>query len=188
MTRISTKMANEFKNLLEDAVESLASKEYIDSLKKLIKEQSDTIKELGLKIVKSEEKIKTNEETIARLNERVSLREGKIVYLETQDKLKARKLDDLEQYGRRESLRFNGFPTKQIESSENCTKMVKQYIRNTLKIEVDDNDFNRIHRIGQNYRRDDGKECQQVVVKFKGFIPRTKVYRARKHKSDISIQ
>ena len=145
MTRSSMKMANEFKNLLDDTVKSLASKEDIDSLKILIKEQSDTIKELGLKIVKLEEKVTTNEETIARLNGRVSLLEGKIVYSETQDKLKARKLDDLEQYGCRESLRFNKFQTKQSESSENCAMMVKQYIRNTLKVEVDDNDFNYIH-------------------------------------------
>ena len=27
-----------------------------------------------------------------------------------------------------------------------------------------------------------------MIVKFKGFIPRTKIYRARKHKTDISIQ
>ena len=46
------KMANEFKNVLNDAVKSLASKEYIDSLKILIKEKSDTIKELGLKKTK----------------------------------------------------------------------------------------------------------------------------------------
>ena len=181
-------MSNEFKNLLDGAMESLASKEDIDSLKILIEDQSDTIKELGLKIVKLEEKVTISEETIERFDERVSLLEGKIVYLETQDKLKARKLDDLKQYGRCERFRSNGFQTKQDESSEDCTKMVEQYIRNTLKVEVDDNDFNRIHRIGQKYKRDDGKECQQVIVKFKGFIPRTKVYRARKHKSDISVQ
>ena len=124
MARSSTKMANEFKNLLDDAVKSLASKEDIDSLKILIKDQSDTIKELGLKIVKLEENVTTNEETIARLDERVSLLEGKIVYLETQDKLKAKKLNDLEQYGRHESLRFNGLQTKQNESIENCAMMV----------------------------------------------------------------
>ena len=184
----STKMANKFKNLLDDGVKSLASKEDINWLKISIKDQSDTIKELGLKIVNLEEKVTINEETIARLDERISLLEGKIMYLETQDKLKARKLDDLEQYGRRKSLRFNGFQMKQNESSEDCAKMVKEYIRNTFKVEVDDNDFNRIQGIGQKYRRDDGKECQQVIVKFKGFIPRTKVYRARKHKFDISVQ
>ena len=116
----STKMANEFKNLLDDGVKSLASKEDIDWLKISIKDQSDTIKELGSKIVNLEEKVTINEETIARPDERISLLEGKIMYLETQDKLKARKLDDLEQYGRRESLRFNGFQTKQNESSEDC--------------------------------------------------------------------
>ena len=102
-----------------------------------------------MKIVKLEEKVTTNKETIARIDERVSLLEGKTVHFETQDKLTARKLDDLEQYGRRESLRFNGFQTMQNESSKDCAKMVKQYIRNTLKVEVDENDFNRIHRIGQ---------------------------------------
>ena len=85
MTRSSMKMGNEFKNLLDDAVKSLVSKEDIDSIKILIKEQSDTIKELGLKKTKLEEKVTSNEETIARLNERVSSLESKIVYLQTQD-------------------------------------------------------------------------------------------------------
>ena len=125
MTRSSTKMTNEFKNLLDDAVKSLASKEDIDSLKILIKDQSDMITELGLKIVKLGEKVTTNEETIARLDERVPLLEGKTMYLETQDKLEAKKLDDLEQYGRRESLRFNGFQTNQNKSSEDRAKRVK---------------------------------------------------------------
>ena len=44
------------------------------------------------------------------------------------------------------------------------------------------------HWIEQKYWCDDGKECQQVIVKFNVFFPRMKVYRARKHKSDISIQ
>ena len=65
MTRSSTNMANEIKNLLDDAVKSLASKEAIDSLKILIKQQSDTIKELRMKIVKLEEKVTTNEGAIA---------------------------------------------------------------------------------------------------------------------------
>ena len=70
------------------------------------------IKEFGLKITKLEEKVTTNEKAIARLNERVSSVEGKIGYLETQDILKVRRLDDLEQYGWSKSLRFNGFQTK----------------------------------------------------------------------------
>ena len=106
-------------------MKSLVSKEDIDSLKIIMKDQSDSSKDLGLKIAKLKEKVTTNEETIARLNEGVSSQEDKIVSLETQDKLKGRKLDDLEQYGRRESLRFNCFLTKQNESSGNCANMVK---------------------------------------------------------------
>ena len=44
MAKISTKMANKFKNILDDAVKPLASKEDIGSLKILIKTQSDAIK------------------------------------------------------------------------------------------------------------------------------------------------
>ena len=102
---------------------------------------------------------------IARLNERVSSLEDKAVYLETQDTLKTRKFDDLERFSHCE--RFNRFQTKQNESSENWAKTVRQYIRNTVKVEANDNDFNRIHRIGQKYRGDDGKECQQVIDKIK---------------------
>ena len=69
MTRSSTKMANEFKNLLDDAVKYLSSKEDIDLLKILIKEQNDTIKELDLKITELEENVKSNEVTIAGLDE-----------------------------------------------------------------------------------------------------------------------
>ena len=64
----------------------------------------------------------------------------------------------------------------------------KQYILNTLKVEIDHNDSNRIHRIGQKYQGNDEKKCQLVIAKFKGFILRTKVNRARKQRSDISIQ
>ena len=40
MARSSTKIANEFKNLLDDAVKSLASKEDIDLLKILIRDDT----------------------------------------------------------------------------------------------------------------------------------------------------
>ena len=43
------------------------------------------------------------------------------------DSLKARKLDDVERYGRRKSLRLNGFHTTTSESSKNCAKMVKEF-------------------------------------------------------------
>ena len=50
--------------------------------------------------------------------------------------------------------------------------------KNTLKVDIHDNNFSGIHWIGQKYQGNEGKKCQLVIVKFKGFIPRTKVYTA----------
>ena len=65
MTRNSMKVANEFKNLADNSMKSLASKEDIDSLNILIEEQSYPMKELGLKTKKLEEHVTANEEAIA---------------------------------------------------------------------------------------------------------------------------
>ena len=55
-TRNLMQMTHGFINLLDDAVQSVASKEDIDSLKKLFWVQSDMIKELELEITNLEKK------------------------------------------------------------------------------------------------------------------------------------
>ena len=109
--------------------------------------------------------------------------EGELAYFESQEELKSRKIDNLEQYGRRESLRFSGFEVKENESKEECESKVKSYIKNCLNVDIEESEF---HIIGPKINKN-GKVFQQIIVKFKGFVPRTKVYRARKHKADIAI-
>ena len=75
---------------------------------------------------------------------------------------------------------------KENESKEESESKVKSYIKNCLNVDIEESDFNRIHRIGPKINKN-GKAFQQVIVKFKGFVPWTKVYRARKHKADIAI-
>ena len=75
---------------------------------------------------------------------------------------------------------------KENESKEECESKVKSYIKNCLNVDIEESDFNRIHRIEPKINKN-GKVFQQIIVKFKGFVPRTKVYRARKHKADIAI-
>ena len=72
------------------------------------------------------------------------------------------------------------------ESKEECEDVVKSYIKNSLNVDIEDSEYNRINRIGPKIRKS-GKTFQQIIVKFKGFVLRTKVYRARKHKADIGI-
>ena len=56
-------------------------------------------------------------------------------------------------------LRLNGIPAKEKESSEKFANMVKEYNQHILKVELNDNEFNCIHRISQKYGGYDGKTC-----------------------------
>ena len=64
--------------------------------------------------------------------------------------------------------------------------VAKSYIKNNLNVDIEESVFNRIYRIGPKINKN-GKTFQQIIVKFKSFVPRTKVCRARKHKADIAI-
>ena len=73
------------------------------------------------------------------------------------------------------------------ESKEVCESKVKSYIKNCLNAHTEESEFNKIHRIGSKINKN-GKAFQQIIVKFNSFVPRTKVYRARKHKADFAIR
>ena len=148
--------------------------------------QSTLIKNLTEKISTLDEKRNASEASIEKLNDKITNLEGKLAYFESQDELKSRKIDYLKQYGHQESLRFSGFEVKENESKEECESKVKSYIKNCLNVDVEESEFNRIHRIGPKINKN-GKAFQQIIVKSKGFVPRTKVYTARKHKADIAI-
>ena len=70
---------------------NLLQKKNIDSLKILISKQSDTIKELVLKITKIKEKVTANAKSIVKPDKRVSSLESKLIYMEMHDNSKARK-------------------------------------------------------------------------------------------------
>ena len=96
--------------------------------------------------------------------------EGKLAYFESQDELKSRKIDDLEQYRHRESPRFSGFEVKQNESKEEeYEHVVKSYIKNSFNVYKDESEYNRIHRIWPKIKMN-GKTFQQIIVIFKGFV------------------
>ena len=181
-------MSGDIKSYLDDAIKNLVTKSDIDSLKSFIEEQSALIKNLTEKISTLDEKLNASEASIEKLNDKITNLEKKLAYFESQDELKSDiwKIDDLEQYGRRESLRFSGFEVKENESKEECESKVKIYIKDCMNVDIEESEFNRIHRIGPEINKN-GKAFQQIIVKFKGFVPRTKCYRAMKEKSDIAI-
>ena len=138
------------------------------------------------KILTLDKKLNASETSIEKLNNKITNLEGKLAYHEFQDELKSWKIDDLERYRHQESLRFSGFEVKEHESKEECGSKVKSYTKNCLNVDIKESEFNRIHKIRPKINKN-GRAFQQIIVKFKGFVPQAKVYRARKHKVDITI-
>ena len=147
-TRNSAKISAENESYLDDAIKNLVTKSDINSLKSFIEEQSALIKNLTEKISTLDEKLNRSEASIEKLNDKITNLQEKIAYVESHDELKSIKIDDLEQWGRRKSLRFSGFEVKENKSKEEWESKVKSYIKNSLNADIEESEFNRIHRIG----------------------------------------
>ena len=99
-------MSAETESYLDDTIKNLVTKSDIDSFKSFIDEQSALIKNLTKKKTILAEKLNASEASIEKLNDKITNSAGKLAYFESQDELISKKIDDLEQYGCRESLRL----------------------------------------------------------------------------------
>ena len=164
---------NDIKQYLDDAIRTLVEKDDVMKLKNFIEEQSSLIMIYLQKL--QLQKRNSSKTSVSKLNAKFGSLEEKLVYFESQNESKTRNFDDLEQYGRRECLRFSG------------ERIIKNYIKDTLKIDIRENDYNRIHRVGPMITNNNGQLPQQITVKLKDFSPRSSVHRARKRKSNIFV-
>ena len=96
---------NDIKQYLYDAIKTLVTKDDIVKLKDLIEQKNSLSKDLTSKLLALEQKVDSSEASVSKLNTKVDSLEEKLRYLESQYELKARKLDDLEQYGRPECFK-----------------------------------------------------------------------------------
>ena len=99
-------MSAETESYLDDTIKNLVTKSDIDSFKSFIDEESALIKNLTKKKTILAEKLNASEASIEKLNDKITNSAGKLAYFESQDELISKKIDDLEQYGCRESLRL----------------------------------------------------------------------------------
>ena len=176
----SGKLSPEVESYFDNLVKRLASKDDIQSLKELIEEQNTAI-------IKLNKRVNDQENVITSLESKIENLEGEVLSIKKQNNLSERKNDDLEQYGRRTSLRIDGLEVSEKETASECESKVKSYISEVLELEIDENDYDRVHRIGKKME-EGGKFFQQTIVKFKSFSPRTKVYRSRPRSGGIKIK
>ena len=134
-------------NLLRSSTAELKSE--IDCLKALISQKNEQIVSLNTKVV---EVVQRNVELSIELKD---LRDDVVV-----------KIDDLEQYGRKNSLRIEGVAIADKESNEQLTKKVIDTL-NEMGANVTSEDIFRLHRSGKPYTRG-GRRVAQTIVRFHG--------------------
>ena len=60
---------------------------------------------------------------------------------------------------------------------EHGKKLINLFnIKDTLKIDIGEIDYNRIQRVGPKITNNNGQVLQQIIVKFKGSSSRSSVY------------
>ena len=189
-------LKEQIQDILSPIQDKLANIPTKDDLKDyLCKVEDDIMKKLNEKFTCLEVKIKqleervdnstTNDVTISEFNQRINSIEEKIDQFGDLE----RRIDESEQYSRRQCLRFLNIKLPPPEEMERCTEIIETILRD-LDCGVVIDSVDRAHRIGPVKVRDDGR-YQQIIVRFNSFKDRTKVYRARKSlygKSTIRIR
>ena len=109
------------------------------------------------------------------LSEIVKKKEEKIIELELKANKLEMKVDELEQYSRRNSLRVTGLPER---DGEDVTAMCTKLITDDLCCDsFSVSSIDRIHRVGP--KRQDGKS-RPILIKFATYRDRALVYGARR--------
>ena len=102
--------------------------------------------------------------------------QDKVEQLEKQSQLLEKKTEDLEQESRLTSVvMVNEWPENKLEST---LTMATNYIQEALKIDVNDNDILKCHRIGK--KRESGRAPRPILLKFASVSLKTEVLTARR--------
>ena len=133
-------------------------------------------------IDKFEQKLNNQEDRIVKLESTLALRENTI------EKLLVA-CDNNEQYSRRSCLRINGIETEKEQKEDNKSVIDKVKVcYDKLGVDFDHHAIDRAHRIGKKFVDKDGVETQQIIVKFRSWIDRRKLYIARPKKPKVKVK
>ena len=152
---------NELEETVRRVVEDTLRNE--DSLKVLANLIKETV--ANVIIAELQSTIESNTAVIKELQCSVKEKDKRIEDLEG-------KLDDLEQYQRRQCLRIFGVKE---EESEDSDKIVAE-VSHKIGVEVQACDIDRSHRVG----RRDGDRPRPIIVKFVSYRKRSEVYRNKR--------
>lgn len=144
-------------------------------------DQGDLLRRLAL----LEKTVENQSAQLVLLESTVALKSSTIDALKIHiDSLEARvavnepRVEALEQYGRRTSLRIHGVKTKDDESDEDVVKVVEK-VAEQIGVDISRDDIFRCHRVGKEKKLDNGVSTKQIIVKWRSWNARCAFYRAR---------
>ena len=97
------------------------------------------------------------------------------------------KIEDLEQYSRRNCLILGGYEEKK---QENTDSIVQDTFREKLKVELTLDDIERTHRLGGRRKQEEELEpaaSRPIVIKFCSYRKRQEVMERRLHNNTIIL-
>ncbi|XP_060075693.1 uncharacterized protein LOC132555364 [Ylistrum balloti] len=143
----------------------------IKSLREEIKEENkELVERLGGRIFELEEQNSKLTQTVERL-------EQKVIELEDKQYQIAYKQNDLEQHGRKNSIRIIGLEdTDKHESAEGCVSKIVGFVKSKLKVNIQEKDIDIAHRLDP-YQTN---KPRSVICKFVCRRKKIEVIRNRK--------
>ena len=121
----------------------------------------------------SEEIIRSKDELLAQKNDQISKLQSDVKNLTKSTSKLTDKLDDLEQYGRRNSVRMYNIDCAPY--GNNCFDAVVDILHSKLKVSVGPNDIDRCHPVG----KPNANGHKPIIVKFKNYNAKREVYAAK---------
>ena len=156
-----SKIPSDIKEYFTSLVQPLVTQEAINTM--FIKFKEEILSKLEQRILEQDQRIKKLESTLA---VREKIIENLVI-----------NCDNNEQYSRRSCLRINGM---QVQESENSNEVLSKVKSCYEEVGVDFNEscIDRAHRVGKSYDVN-GVRYQSIIVKFRSWNDRAKLYRAR---------
>jgi len=101
------------------------------------------------------------------------------------------RMDDLEQYSRKNNIRIIGLletrPTVNNRATENTPQLVINFINDTMHLNINLQNIGNAHRLGRPHTSGrTGQECRDVIVQFTSNIVKSQIMRNRKLLKEIN--
>ena len=145
-----------------------------------LKSLKDKVSSLEKRLIELESKNKTLEEKVT------TLESENVVSKHVTNKLSI-ELDRLDQYHRRSNVVISNVLKLESESSEDVKEKVKDILTAELKLPAAVAGIDKLYRIGKT-RETNGKETQDIIVRFRSHRTRYEVYEKRKSSKNIKVK